>query len=122
MPLEKKTKIPLLKCLECDYSTIKKGNMDRHKKNHQRDGKLKCPHCSFSSDLRSSLALNCKHVHQGNLKLLDAPARIQEVIFFISSFYGAILYHKLHHFLGGAVGSETEETVWYHQRMQSDAA
>ena len=81
MPPQKKSNNHLLKCLECDFSTPVKTNMNAHKKMHQNNGKYKCDFCSYSSDWLHCTTLHFKHGHHRNWNLPETPARIQVIIF-----------------------------------------
>lgn len=51
------------KCTDCEYSSVKLGNMKIHKEKHNRKEKFKCDHCSFSARSRSHVSLHSTRFH-----------------------------------------------------------
>lgn len=47
--------MPYIKCEFCDFRTQYTWNLDRHMKNHNSLGKMECPLCNFTCDMKQSL-------------------------------------------------------------------
>ena len=53
-----------MKCLDCDYSTLRGENMKRHRVGHERKAEFKCDTCSFSSRLKSNVTAHSIRFHR----------------------------------------------------------
>jgi len=53
----------MLNCQNCLYSTDNYKKMDDHIEAHQGKGKLKCPRCSFSSNVHRNFTRHLKRHH-----------------------------------------------------------
>ena len=60
---EKYHSMPLIKCMQCDFRTPYKWNLDRHMKNHGGKGQFKCSTCNFTADIKQSLTVHEMNHH-----------------------------------------------------------
>jgi len=51
------------KCPDCEYFTLRLGNMKRHRVGHERQEEFKCDRCSFSARLKGHLSFHSSRFH-----------------------------------------------------------
>jgi len=68
-----------LKCNVCEYSTVKKNLLSRHKEAHTRDQKMKCQICSYSTNIKRCLTVHLNRDHSNIHPIADENANSEDV-------------------------------------------
>ena len=78
-----------LQCALCDFYTWKSIHMKEHDICHQRNQKIKCHLCSFSSNSKYGVSVHLNRHHQ----LQSDATKSNRKVFFPKSFLYSILFH-----------------------------
>lgn len=70
----------VLKCDSCNFSTDAIDKMTVHEECHTRYNNLKCPLCSFSSNLKNIIMFHVKNDHEDNVELQSEKEYVRSFI------------------------------------------
>lgn len=92
---KQRPKSKVYECGLCDFFTWNSNHMENHNICHQRNRKIKCPLCSFSSDSKCGVSVHLNRHHRRLPSTLDdnkngSSQELLKVMFFLWFFYSYI--------------------------------